>query len=240
MNRRLRAGDVLAAAGVDPHPLALLDEERHLDDDAGLEGGGLGASTRSGVPLQAGIGLRDRQVHGARRLRAGGPLVDEEQLDVGVRRHPPEGVIDDRLGDLDLVIALVVHEDRGLVRVVEELHLAVLGAYGPELLTGLEGLVDHGAVIDALQLRANEGAALTGLDVLELDDAEDPAVDLDVGAVLELVRRNHEPRRLATAPLLGGRPRAPGDRGNSSLPSKHTRAERPHPESQTKPPTIAP
>ena len=37
------------------------------------------------------------------------------------------------------------------------------------------------------QLRAHERAALAGLDVLELEDLEDRAVDLDVVAVLELV-----------------------------------------------------
>ena len=130
-------------------------------------------------------------------LGAGGPLVDEQQIDVGVRRHPPQRVPDDGLRDLDLVVALVVHEDGGVARVVEELHLAGLGPDRPELLAGLEGLVDHGAVIDPLELRAHEGAALAGLDVLELDDPEDRAVDLDVGAVLELVRRNQGPGRLA-------------------------------------------
>jgi hypothetical protein len=76
----------------------------------------------------------------------------------------------------------------GAVR-VEELHPARLGADRPELLAGPEGLVDDGAVVDPLELGANEGTALAGLDVLELDDAEDLAVDVDVGAVLELVGR---------------------------------------------------
>ena len=39
----------------------------------------------------------------------------------------------------------------------------------------------------APQLRADERAALAGLDVLELDDLEDDAVDVDVVPVLELV-----------------------------------------------------
>ena len=40
----------------------------------------------------------------------------------------------------------------------------------------------------ALELRAHESAALTGLHVLELDDAPEGAVELDVHAVLELIR----------------------------------------------------
>jgi hypothetical protein len=59
-----------------------------------------------------------------------------------------------------------------------------------ELLAGAEGLVDDGARADVLHLRAHEGSALAGLHVLELDDAPDVAVDLDVHAVAELVRRD--------------------------------------------------
>ena len=63
---------------------------------------------------------------------------------------------------------------------VEVLHLAGLGAHGAELLAGAEGAVDHVAVGDAAQLGPHEGRALAGLDVLELDDLEDRAVDLEV------------------------------------------------------------
>jgi hypothetical protein len=80
----------------------------------------------------------------------------------------------------------------GAVR-VEELHLPGLGADRPELLARPEGLVEHRAIRHPLQLRAHERAALAGLDVLELDDLEDGAVDLDVGAVLELVGADHGP-----------------------------------------------
>ena len=74
---------------------------------------------------------------------------------------------------------------------VQELHLAGLGAHGPELLARPERLVDHGPVVDALQLRAHERPALARLDVLELDDLEDRAADVDVGPVLELVGADH-------------------------------------------------
>ena len=66
-----------------------------------------------------------------------------------------------------------------------------LGAHGAELLAGAEGLVDHVAVVGAAQLGAHERPALAGLDVLELEDLEDGAVDLDVVAVLELVGADH-------------------------------------------------
>ena len=70
---------------------------------------------------------------------------------------------------------------------VQELHLARLRAHGAELLARAERPVDHVAVGGPAQLRAHERAALAGLDVLELEDLEDGAVDLDVVAVLELI-----------------------------------------------------
>ena len=79
---------------------------------------------------------------------------------------------------------------------VEELHLARLGAHGPELLAGAERAVDDVAVAGAPQLRPHERPALAGLDVLELNDLEDRSLDVDVVAVLELVgadHRNHPP-----------------------------------------------
>ena len=89
---------------------------------------------------------------------------------------------------VDLLVRLLVHEDdlgAGVVEVLDALHLRVDAR---ELLARAEGLVDDGARADVLHLRAHEGAALAGLHVLELDDAPDVAVDLDVHAVAELVR----------------------------------------------------
>ena len=92
-----------------------------------------------------------------------------------------------RFGDRDLLEGLGVHEVRvGAVR-VQELHLARLRAHGAELLARPERPVDHVAVGGPAQLRAHERPALAGLDVLELEDLEDRALDLDVVAVLELV-----------------------------------------------------
>jgi hypothetical protein len=68
--------------------------------------------------------------------------------------------------------------------------MARLGAHRAELLAGAERAVDDVAVRGSAQLRAHERAALAGLDVLELDDLEDRAVDVDVVAVFELICRD--------------------------------------------------
>ena len=78
--RRLRAGEAgqdlaatiarrIAGTGVDPDLLALFDEERHLDGDAGLERGRLGAAAGGGVALDAGLGLGDLELDEAGSLR---------------------------------------------------------------------------------------------------------------------------------------------------------------------------
>ena len=74
---------------------------------------------------------------------------------------------------------------------------------GPELLARAKRPVDDGAVRDALQLRAHEGATLARLDVLELDELEDGAVDLDVHAVLELVGADHGRKSSRVRPADG-------------------------------------
>src|ERR1035437_179790 len=66
----LDARDVAAGARVDPHELAFLDEQRHLDHDPRLEGGRLGASL-GGIAAQAWVGLGDGHLHVIGRLDHG-------------------------------------------------------------------------------------------------------------------------------------------------------------------------
>src|SRR5215218_6642794 len=197
---RSGAGDVLAAARVDPNRFALLDEERDLDDLSGLQRRGLVAPARGGVAFEAGVGLGDLHLDRARHLHVARLLVDEEELDLVVRQHPLHRVPELLLGDFDLVVVLGVHEDRGVARVIEVLHLFRFGPHRAELLPRPEGFVDHRPVLDPPQLGADESAALARLDVLELDDPPDLPVDLDVGAVLELIRGDRHRRRILVAP----------------------------------------
>src|SRR4051812_35783792 len=60
----LGARDVVAAAGVDPNPVALVDEQRHVHPHAGLQDGGLRAPTGGGVALDAGLGVGDGHLDG--------------------------------------------------------------------------------------------------------------------------------------------------------------------------------
>jgi hypothetical protein len=88
----------------------------------------------------------------------------------------------------ELLVGLLVHEHDLVPGVVQVLHVLDLGVDAGELLARTEGLVHDRARVEALHLRADERAPLAGLHVLEVDDAPHRAFDLDVHAVLELVR----------------------------------------------------
>src|SRR3972149_8096997 len=64
-----RPGQELSRAGVDLDPLALAEVFRHLNDQSGFQGGGLGASGGRVAP-HAWRALDDRQLHGNRELGA--------------------------------------------------------------------------------------------------------------------------------------------------------------------------
>src|SRR3954469_16670692 len=197
--------DVVAGLGLDLDAVADVDEQRDADRGPGLERRRLVAAARRGVAPQPRLGLGDLELDRRRQLHTVGLLVDEQHVDLVVGLRPAQRVGHAALRDGELLVAGGVHEVRvGAVR-VEELHLAHLGAHGPELLAGAEGLVDHVAVLGAAQLGAHERAALAGLHVLELEDLVDGAVDLDVVAVLELVGADH----VATDSLEAGCPPAP-------------------------------
>ena len=100
------------------------------------------------------------------------------------------------VGDLgarqaELLVGLLVHEVRLVAVVVEELDVLRLRVHAGELLAGAEGVVDHGAGLEILELGAHEGATLARLHVLEVDDPPHRTAVLDVHPGLELVRGDH-------------------------------------------------
>jgi hypothetical protein len=180
------AADVAAFAGIDLDPVALVHEQRHLDDGARRQLRRL-RHVGDGISAHAGLGLRHGQLHGRRHLDARRPAVNRQQLHGAGRLEILERVRDALARQADLLVALLVHEDDLVAGVVEVLDALRLGVHPRELLSGSERLVDDRTRVEVLQLRTNERATLPRLHVLELDDAPDVAVQLDVHAVLELV-----------------------------------------------------
>ena len=93
-------------------------------------------------------------------------------------------------GNGQLLERAVIHEPEVGTVVVKVLHLLGLQAHGIELRAGVEGVVDHAAGLDVLELGAYKRAALARLHMLELDDGAHLAVVDDAHAVLEIGGRN--------------------------------------------------
>src|SRR5256885_5263853 len=147
------AGDVVAGLRLHLDAVADVDEQRHADGGAGLQRRRLVAAARGGVAAQAGLGLGHLELDRGRELHAAGALVDEQDVDLVVGLHPTQRVADAGLRDRQLLVARAVHEVRVGAVGVEELHLAHLGAHGPELLAGPERLVDDVPIRGPAQLR---------------------------------------------------------------------------------------
>src|SRR6478672_431392 len=198
------AAEVRAVAGVDLDLGPLLEEERDVDLGAGLERGGLGA-TGGAVALQARLGVGDLEDDRGRQLDVEHRTVVRRDLRGLVLEEVVGGVADGGLGDADLVVGRAVHEDVVGPVLVEVLHVATVDVRGLDLDARVEGLVDDLAGQDVLELGPHERRALAGLDVLELHDGPELALEVEDQAVLEVVGRCHgvslsvQVRRLLTA-----------------------------------------
>ena len=111
-------------------------------------------------------------------------------------------------GTLQLVVALVVHEDVVGALAVEELHLALVDHREHDLLVGAERAVDDRAGADVLELGAHERAALARLHVLELDDVHEPLGQVERHAVLQVVGGDAHSTRSFGVRVSGSEPAA--------------------------------
>ena len=85
-----------------------------------------------------------------------------------------------------LFIVLAVHEDEVVAIPVEIGGVAAIHGRGFHFHAGVVGLVDDLAGEHVLELGAHEGRTLAGLDMLELDDGPELAVDIEYEAILEV------------------------------------------------------
>jgi hypothetical protein len=137
------------------------------------------------------LGIGDLQLNGCRKLDVeGGPLVDRDSRVLALE-HEVRGFPDGGIRNVQLVVGGGVHEDVVLAVLVEVLHLALVDTGCLDLDASVERPVDDLAGQDVLQFGADEGAALARLDVLELDDRPQAAVEVEDQTVLEVVGGGH-------------------------------------------------
>src|SRR5207247_517771 len=116
----LRAADVALLARVDADPVALVDEERHLDDGAGRQLRRLG-HVRDRVALDAGLRLDDLELDRRGKLDARRPAVHGQHRHRARRLEELQLLRDGFAGERDLVVRLRIHEDDVVAVVVEVL-----------------------------------------------------------------------------------------------------------------------
>ena len=103
-----------------------------------------------------------------------------------------QGIAERLLRDLFLLVRLRVHERVHAIVLIEILHRTRLEVCGRHLLVRVERALNDGARLDILDLRADESRALARLDMLEIDDLPNAAIDFDREARAEISTVNHE------------------------------------------------
>src|SRR2546425_10630980 len=98
-----------AGAGIDPDGVALVDKERHIEDQPGLHRGRLAAAGRR-VAFEAGRRLRDFQVDRGGQLDAQGASLVHQHVERAVLFQVFHGVTQLVVAKRQLIVARQVHE----------------------------------------------------------------------------------------------------------------------------------
>src|SRR3954447_22178395 len=179
-------GDVIAAASIGPDAVARVDEQRDLHDETCLERRRLSCA-RHTIALDTRFGVGDGQLDRGRNLdRDDLTLVERDDRD-RLLNHVVGGVAERSRCNMQLVVVVGVHEHVLVAVAIEKLHVLLLQQRLLDSDTGVERSIEHIARLDVAQLGAHERAAFAGLDVLELDDLEEPVVELQCDSVLQVV-----------------------------------------------------
>src|SRR5215471_5684435 len=201
----LRAAGELARFRVDPDLVALFDEERHTDLEAGLQRGDLRRSAARRVAADAWFGRRHRELHVRWKLQP-------DRIAV-VFLHLDDHVVDEQIaGIADLVPAkrqrletLLIHEVKPVAIGVHERRVDGVEIGLAEFVSGLEGLVEDGARQQVAHLDADERLAAPGCRLRDLDveTVVRGALELEVHFAFDVDRFNesgHAPQIVVDSP----------------------------------------
>src|SRR5919204_5805113 len=190
--RRIPLGalEILTGPRIDLDLVSALDEQRNVDAQTRLDRRRLGGPGRR-VALEPELRLGDRQ-----HDRRGEVDADGRSLVFAQHRRHSVGEVAHGVAELirverDLVVRGGVHEVIVRAIPIEELHGAVVEPRALETISRLERALDNVALPHVAELHAHLRAAAPELDVLELDDLIQVAVELDGHAALDLTGADH-------------------------------------------------
>ena len=178
-----------AVSRIDTDLVTLVDEDRNADRSAGLNGCGL-LNVGSRVTLYTGLALGDKKLNEYGRLNRENVALPGKDLTDSLLLDEAEVVVKLLLSDRSLIVALHIHEVVKITVVVEILHLLTLDECLLKLSSRVERGLGNTAGDDVSHLGANESRALTGLNVLELNDLHEVALVLKGNAVSEIACSN--------------------------------------------------
>jgi hypothetical protein len=140
-----------------------------------------------GIALDARLGVGHLHVHDR------GKLGRKHGLLLGVEHHLDDLAVghqvvvgDQVLVDIDLLEGLRVHEVGAQIILVGELIGTALDAYGFDLRSCGEGVVEYAARFEVLEFGAHESRAFPRLHVLEIHDLEGLAIQFDAHTDLDV------------------------------------------------------
>ena len=177
-DHRLGALGVFHSLGVHDDALVLADEGRDHDAHAVVEHRRLEAVRRR-LALHDGLGLDDLARYLLRQLRAEGLGLVVLDLDGHPVLQEGTAIAEDVGRQLDLLEALLIHEDEHAVALVEELLVLLFQAHALDLVGAAEPLVELAAISQVLQLHLREGTSLAGLHVIDLHGRPEAAIVLE-------------------------------------------------------------
>ena len=174
--------------GVDGDLVTLIDEQRDHDLGSGLKGALLQSAGGGGVALHGRLGVGHLKGNVRRKLAGEALLLgfnDEHHLDVLAFLHEVR-VLDNVVGQVDLLVGLLVHEVESVLVRIEELVRTSLDVDDIDLHTRCEGVLKDPSVLKVTKLCLYECRAFSWLDVLEIDYLARLAVVADIKAVLKI------------------------------------------------------
>ena len=183
----LHALAVAAVTCVNAYNLALVDEQRYADLGAGLQLGRL-ECVSSGITTQTWFGVGNGELYFSRQFgeedrirRCVGNDVNNKSLFQVI--HTGDQV----MGDRNLLVSLVVHEDVVLTLLVQELVRTTLYANIFQFLADIEAALQNATVNNVFELNAHNRVALAGFHMQKFDYEIQTAVHTDANAVLDVL-----------------------------------------------------
>ena len=177
-----------AVGGVDSDLVALIDEQRNHDLGSGLKGALLQCAGGGCVALHSWFCVGYLKGNVGWKLAGEALLLwfnDEHHLDVLAFLHEVR-VLDNVVGQVDLLVGLLVHEVESILVRIEELVRTSLDVDDIDLHTSREGVLKDPSVLKVTKLCLYECRAFSWLDVLEIDYLARLAVVADIKAVLKI------------------------------------------------------